>query len=546
MLKREKKFAKSGGLKRTIKQRRQKKQVLARSAKNKLERQEEKAAHGKANAPVISNAEEEEGKERAAIEEMDVDDFLDGKFLSDSDGEGDDVDEGSEDEEDGGEDGEEDSDADVEAAASDDSDADDQDEELEDEIEQHKKELLALKKSDPEFVKFLESQKAEEDLMGFGEDDESEEEEEEEEEGGEEEEAGEEDEAGDEGGGEEQRKNKTGHRQTDCDKALLAELEDKMVNRGSIKAMKRLLSAFKDGCHLGDDGSKLKATFAITSSSVYDRLMVLVLEKIHVAFDMHLQDGPGGPAPGQEEEAGDEEEGAVRVVRDPTKSTRWASLRKTVEGFFKSLLHLMGELTEPTMIAFCLRSLQKMLPYIQPFSKLCRKMLKNLLMFWGGSPEPMVVSLAFLRIRQMAIECPPPMLEDCLKGLYLTYVRNCKFTTDVTIPGITLRGNCVVELYGLDLGAAYQHAFVYIRQLSLHLRGAIMSKTKDAFDKIYNWQYFNCLKLWAAVLSAYPQVRAQHSAAVSVCCVYRQRVPTRAHAVITCAPLSLSYQSPEC
>lgn len=59
-----------------------------------------------------------------------------------------------------------------------------------------------------------------------------------------------------------------------------------------------------------------------------------------------------------------------------------------------------------------------------------------------------------------------------------------------------------MELYSLDYASSYQHAFVYIRQLALHLRSALQKKTPEAFRIVYCWQYMHCLKLWTAVLAA--------------------------------------------
>ena len=61
---------------------------------------------------------------------------------------------------------------------------------------------------------------------------------------------------------------------------------------------------------------------------------------------------------------------------------------------------------------------------------------------------------------------------------------------------------CVIELFGLDLNVAYEHAFVYIRQLAIHLRNAIQKTSDAATRQVYSWQYVNCLRLWAQALCA--------------------------------------------
>jgi nucleolar complex protein 2 len=96
-------------------------------------------------------------------------------------------------------------------------------------------------------------------------------------------------------------------------------------------------------------------------------------------------------------------------------------------------------------------------------------------------------------------------VEVCLKKTYLAYAKRAKFgnASSVSVqPTLTFMGNCLVELYSLDYHSSYQHAFVYIRQLALLLRGAMQKKTSEAMQQVYCWQYVHCLKLWVAVLSA--------------------------------------------
>mmetsp|Transcript_60350 Transcript_60350/g.69347 ORF Transcript_60350/g.69347 Transcript_60350/m.69347 type:complete len:439 (+) Transcript_60350:303-1619(+) len=145
-----------------------------------------------------------------------------------------------------------------------------------------------------------------------------------------------------------------------------------------------------------------------------------------------------------------------------------------------------------------------------PFPRLAEIMLKILTTLWSASIDSsedyQVVRLhAFLRIRQLAMTQPFPFIEECLKKLYLAYAQRAKFATASSVtsalPTLTFMGNCVVELYSLDYHSSYQHAFIYIRQLALHLRIAMQKKTPEAMGAVYCWQFLHCLKLWVAVLT---------------------------------------------
>lgn len=67
-----------------------------------------------------------------------------------------------------------------------------------------------------------------------------------------------------------------------------------------------------------------------------------------------------------------------------------------------------------------------------------------------------------------------------MKEAYLVYVRNAKFGTVAQQGAINFMTNAIVELFLLDGVGAYQLAFVYIRQLAVHLRQALTQKNAEA------------------------------------------------------------------
>lgn len=76
--------------------------------------------------------------------------------------------------------------------------------------------------------------------------------------------------------------------------------------------------------------------------------------------------------------------------------------------------------------------------------------------------------------------------------MYIKYVQNTKFVSPNTLPEINFMRHSLVEIYLLDHNLSYSHAFLYIRQLAIHLRNAITLKKKVI---IKSDNYIFC-KLW--------------------------------------------------
>ncbi len=268
---------------------------------------------------------------------------------------------------------------------------------------------------------------------------------------------------------------------------LLNQLLNDSLKKHSVKAIRKLLLAFKEGCAHADnatDNSKANRDqkYAINKNSVFNRLMTACIRNLYKAFDALLP---------------------KRTGPLPSSSPHWKKMTPPVKSFVTDYMHFLENSTDKTMILFVLGELEHYVPYVAALKvRHSRKLFKILLSFWSSNPDPNVKIVAFLRIRQMAMTCPFPFIEMCMKGTYLTYVKNAKFVSENSLPSIVLMRNCVVELFSIDMASSYQLAFVYIRQLAIQLRTAIINKTQESCKNVYNWQFVNCLRLWAQLLCA--------------------------------------------
>ncbi|KAJ0020655.1 hypothetical protein Pint_31286 [Pistacia integerrima] len=258
---------------------------------------------------------------------------------------------------------------------------------------------------------------------------------------------------------------------------------------GQLGAVRSLMRAFRIACHYGDDaGDDSSTKFSIMSSSVFNKIMLFVLSEMDGILRKLLKLPSSG--------------GKKETITDLMHTPQWKKHNYLVKSYLGNSLHVLNQMTDTEMISFTLRRLKYSSLFLAAFPSLLRKYVKVALHFWGtgGGALPVV---SFLFLRDICIRLGSDCLDDCFKGIYKAYILNCHFINAVKLQHLQFLSNCVVELLGVDLPTAYQHAFVFIRQLAMILRDAFNVKTKEAFRKVYEWKFMNCLELWTGAICAY-------------------------------------------
>ncbi|KAK0189752.1 Noc2-domain-containing protein [Armillaria mellea] len=439
-----KKFASSGQLKKTIEARRKHQQIRKKAQGKK---------NGKPKSKVVEDVDEdmdadEPVEEKPTKKGMTVDDILGAGFMEGSDADGDDSE------------GTDDSDDEENAASDNDSFADVDDLE-DDEGRNHLTELAKLAETDPEFYKYL--QENDKELLEFNPAD-----------------AVENDDSDNDIEGDAVMDEAVARPVLTSD--IIRGWQKALLEHRSLRALRKLLVAFRSAVHMNEEDQVL--AWSIDSSSVYNKLITTALRFTPVVLEHHV---PYKKLPNGK-------------FKPPTQTQKFKMLQKLILSCFHNIIHLLSQLTDNETIELAVTESAKIIPYVVSSRKTIKLYLKKCLELWSSAEDSIRIA-SFLAIRKLASATDDSILDNVLKGTYLTLVRSSKSTTAHTIPAINLMKNSASEIFCLDHAASYQLAFGYIRQLAIHLRNSMKLKSKESYKQVYNWQYVHSIDFWSLVLS---------------------------------------------
>ncbi|XP_023846784.1 nucleolar complex protein 2 homolog isoform X1 [Salvelinus sp. IW2-2015] len=347
---------------------------------------------------------------------------------------------------------------------------------------QHKDSLSRLKSKDPEFYKFL--QQNDQTLLNFDDTDSSEDEEERKYHTlpKQLEEASSDD---DEEQGESTKKSKKTAEAIKVTEKMVDEWQAAIKDEPTPRLFREITQAFKAAVATtkGEGGDPCR--YKVADSSVFNALVLFCIRDVYVALQRMLNLKP-------------DKDQKKPVL--PSSSPKWQKNQVDIRMYLSGIVQLLSCLTEATVISAVLRHANQLVPYYLCNPKQCRHLLKQLIKQWSTGEETSRV-LAFLALNKICRHKQDTYLNLILKQMYISYVQNCKFTSPTVLPMINFMQRTLTEMYSLDTQASYQHGFIYIRQLAIHLRNAMTMKKKETYQSVYNWQFVHCLYLWCRVLS---------------------------------------------
>ncbi|CAK6951301.1 nucleolar complex protein 2 homolog [Scomber scombrus] len=352
---------------------------------------------------------------------------------------------------------------------------------------EHKEQLSRLKNKDPEFYKFL--QDNDQKLLNFDDTDSSDDEDEKKyhtlPSSLEEADSGDDDDEEQEEGQKGSKKSKKGADTIKVTEKMIEDWKAAMKKEPTARLFRDVTQAFKAAVATtkGEGGGLCR--YKVADSSVFNALVLFCIRDIYVALQRMLNLKP--------------DKDQKKLVL-PSSSPKWQKNQIDVKMYLSGVVQLLSCLTESTVISAVLRHANQLVPYYLCLPKQCRHLVKQLMKQWSTGEETSRV-LAFLALNKICRHKQDTYLNPILKQMYISYVQNCKFTSPNVLPMINFMQRTLTEMYALDSQATYQHAFIYIRQLAIHLRNAMTMKNKETYQSVYNWQYIHCLYLWCRVLS---------------------------------------------
>ncbi len=248
-----------------------------------------------------------------------------------------------------------------------------------------------------------------------------------------------------------------------------------------------------------DDKGFVAGEIRFASSKAYQKAMNMAIIGIQGTLDLLLA------KPRVKSETGKSGISAP-AAWTPREHKRWENLEPTFKAFVYHMIALTEHMKDARTLRFLLKRLECLVPYTKEQPSLARKLTRIALSFWTAQSRDMSHATklrAYLLLHAVANE--DSNTEIVLRKTCQAFTKSVATVCNPrTLPSIIFAVKCIVELFGINMGASYTVAFTHLRQMAVTLRTVLTSKdTKTDIEKIYNWTTINSIRLWSSVLSRY-------------------------------------------
>lgn len=250
----------------------------------------------------------------------------------------------------------------------------------------------------------------------------------------------------------------------------------------SVETIRNVIKAFNCALISISGDTSMQGEYIVEGSAIFNGVIQLCVLYIEKAIRNYLKLSPKAN------------------FKDIKKCKRFSKVKSSLRCYLTDLSRLLEMVSSTNILSVLLKHLHQISSVLAAFNTITKPVLKRLIQIWSTGEESLRI-VAFLCILKITRNQQEIFLNQVLKTMYMEYVKNSKFVSPNSLAAINFMRRSLTELFLLDINTAYHHVFLFIRQLAIHLRNAILLQKKEHFQQIYNWQYVNSLKLWGDVLS---------------------------------------------
>lgn len=273
----------------------------------------------------------------------------------------------------------------------------------------------------------------------------------------------------------------------------------------NLKLIKTIITAFKASINMNNDDVLNDLKYTITDEKAFSKLMHLTLKDMPTIIIEKLE-------PYTLKKLGNDQ--TTRILNPKTSG----KIATVLQHHAANLILLIQDISSDIkMASLVLHSTSLLMPFFLSHRRTLKKLIAAVVENWATSKHLEIQITLFAFLIEACKEFKKAiMLENLLKNLYSSFIKNCATNSNNNLRTANLvnfQKNSMVEIFMLDVKISYQLGFEYLRQLAIHLRNSINAQTNstnnsknkidtaDAYKIVYNWQFAHSIDFWSRFLS---------------------------------------------